>query len=412
MNKPCFSVFTFLILSWFAEQALFAQSSIVFPSHPNVIDVTRAPYSAKGDGVTDDTQAIQAAINDHVGQHHVLYFPRGTYLVSATLRWPKRFAEHDNWGFTYLCGQSAKDTVIKLKAATFTDPQNPQAIMWCGGFGSADWFHNYIENLTFDVGQQNPGATALQFYSNNSGAIRNCRFIAEPDSGHVGLDLSHRDMNGPLLVRYCEVIGFKRGITTANAVNGQVFEHIRLKNQREVGMSNEGQCISIRRLVSENSVPALSIYGTTCLIEAKLTGIGDASAHPAIINYNGGRLFVRQLQTQGYRRAIGDVSHTPDSGAAYRLTETDRPPTVGPTVDEYSSHPVFSAFESPAQSMRLLIKEPPVIPQRDLSQWATVDAFGADPSGERDSSNRSSSGYRLRSDDDLFAGQVSTCEDR
>ncbi len=36
--------------------------------------------------------------------------------------------------------------------------------------------------------------------------------------------------------------------------------------------------------------------------------------------------------------------------------------------------------------MRLSIKEPPLVPQRDLSQWATVDAFGADPSGERDSS--------------------------
>lgn len=45
--------------------------------------------------------------------------------------------------------------------------------MRCGGFGSADWFHNYVENLTFDVGRDNPGATAIQFYSNNTGAVRN-----------------------------------------------------------------------------------------------------------------------------------------------------------------------------------------------------------------------------------------------
>ncbi len=346
MNKSCFRVVAFLTAWWIAQQTWSAEASIEFPSHAHVVDVTQAPYSAKGDGLADDTQAIQAAINDHVGQHHLIYFPRGTYLISDTIRWPKRFAEHDNWGFTYLCGQSTQDTVIRLKDATFTDPQNPQAIMWCGGFGSADWFHNYVENLTFDVGKQNPGATALQFYSNNSGAVRNCRFIADQDSGHVGLDLAHRDMNGPLLVLRCEIVGFKRGIATAHAVNGQVFEHIRLKNQREVGMSNEGQSISIRRLVSENSVPALTTYGTTCLIEAKLTGTGNASSHPSIINFNGGRLFVRQLQTQGYRRAIGDVSHTPDSGAAYRLTEADKPDSVGPLVDEYSSHPVFSAFES------------------------------------------------------------------
>ena len=26
--------------------------------------------------------------------------------------------------------------------------------MWCGGFGSADWFHNYVQGLTFSVGDK------------------------------------------------------------------------------------------------------------------------------------------------------------------------------------------------------------------------------------------------------------------
>ena len=274
MNRLYLNLMTCLVALLMGEQAFSVETLIAFPLHPNVIDVTLAPYLAKGDGTTDDTHAIQNAINDHVGQHHVLYFPRGTYLISETITWPKRFAEHDNWGFTYLCGQSCQETVIKLKEATFTDPQKPQAMMGCGGFGSADWFHNYVENLTFDVGKQNPGAIALQFYSNNSGAVRHCRFIADAESGHTGIDLAHRDMNGPLLINDCEVVGFRCGIKTANAVNGQVFEHIRLQNQREVGLSNEGQSISIRDLVSENSVPAVLTYGTACLIEAKLTGVG------------------------------------------------------------------------------------------------------------------------------------------
>ena len=135
--------------------------------------------------------------------------------------------------------------------------------MWCGGFGSADWFHNYVEHLTFDVGAGNPGAMALQFYSNNSGAVRDCRFVAGAGSGHTGLDLAHRDMNGPLLVRNCEVIGFRRGIATARSVNGQVFEHIVLRGQTEVGFANEGQTISIRGFEQrQRTVPALSTYGT------------------------------------------------------------------------------------------------------------------------------------------------------
>lgn len=54
-----------------------------FPSWANV----KTQYGAKGDGVTDDTAALQRAINDlgQPGKAFVLFLPAGTYRITKTL---------------------------------------------------------------------------------------------------------------------------------------------------------------------------------------------------------------------------------------------------------------------------------------------------------------------------------------
>jgi hypothetical protein len=352
---------------------------VTFPLCQSVIDITKPPYNAKGDGITDDTQALQEAFNENVGWHRILYLPPGTYLITKTLTWPKRWKDHENWGFTTLQGEDAKTTTIRLKDRTFTDANKPQNLLETGGFGSADWFHNHVQSLTFHTGAGNPGAVALQFYANNYGAMRDCQFVSGDGQGMVGLDLS-RNMNGPLLVQNITIDGFKIGIRTGNAVNSQTLENIRLNGQTERGIHNEGQALTLRNLRSTNTVTAVSSYGVLTLIQADLTGQGAASNLPAIVNYNGGHVFLRDVKTSGYRRPVADVA-TPDYAAALRL-----PADSSTQIFEYCSHPPTSPFPSPVQSLRLPIKETPRALQDDPKTWAIVDAFGADPTATRDSS--------------------------
>lgn len=336
--------------------------NIIFPSGADVVNVKEAPYFAKGNGVTDDTAALQRAISEN--RLKQIYLPNGTYLVSDTVdisEGPKIINKR-----FFIQGQSQAGTILKLKDNTnrFGGGASPIPVLKCAsGGGSATAFRNMIRNITVDTGQGNAKAIGLRFSANNYGVVEDVT-LRSSDSNHVGyrgLEL----IGGPLLVKNVTIDGFDTGLAYTGALYSAAVDGLNLSNQRVYGIYNKRQILSIRNLVSNNSVPAIKndsggypAHGLLTLVGATLNGGGANQS--AIDNTRDGGLYVRDLTTNGYQYAI---SSQVDG------VQTNQ---VSP-VNEFVSHPVLSTFNSPQTSLGLSIVETPESVWDPLADWAIVN---------------------------------------
>jgi hypothetical protein len=337
----------------------------LFPADSGIVDVTKPPYSAKGDGTTDDTKAIQKALDDHPNSGAIIYLPKGTYRVTDTLRWPKG---PNGWEEkrVVLMGQSRDGSVLRLpdNCPGFTDPAKPKAVAWTGK-APAQRFANAVCNLTVDTGTGNAGAIGLQFMANNQGHVTDVTIRSGDGGGPVGLDMSYTDEIGPLLVKNVRVSGFEVGVKTGGAVNSITVEHMALERQRKYGIANYGQVLNVRKLASTNAVPAVfNAKGPAVLtlVDAELTGTKEAAGSAAVVNE--ATLFTRNVSATSYKRALESA-------------DKDRPAPDGLKVDEYVSFQTFSLFPSAGKSLGLAVEETPEVPWDDPSTWESVRKHGA-----------------------------------
>jgi len=359
------------------SQAL-VQAAPRFPADSGIVDVSRAPYSAARDGKTDDTAVIQRAIYDHIqqeshGASYTLYFPAGTYLVSKTLDWRTR--DGATGCFLGFAGEDEKRTIFRLKDGCpgFADPRNPRPVIQTHTQGTgADAYGNYLSRFTVDVGSGNPGSVGIDYNVNNYGAVEDVTIKAGKNSGKYGLESLLQD--GPGEVQRLTVEGFDTGVYLPNTNTSLMFENLTLKHQRAAGIVNEQAAfLAIRRLRSDNHVPALIVRGTSdswkwplvTLTESELTG-GDPNTG-AVVNEDGhGRLLLRNVHTQGYRSALSV------SGVFL----------PGQSVSEYSTDGVLSAFPpapkftSPGSTV-MTAPDTPTVPMDPVASWANVQHFGA-----------------------------------
>ena len=119
----------FFFIAFFAV-SVFAQ--VEFPMASKIVNVTKDPYYAKGDGKNDDTEAIQRALNDHPDGDFIIYLPHGIYKITDQLVWPKTQKQESSSRRTILQGQSIGGTIIQLADTTygFDNADFPKALIF------------------------------------------------------------------------------------------------------------------------------------------------------------------------------------------------------------------------------------------------------------------------------------------
>jgi hypothetical protein len=361
------------------EQSAFAGDPIgnaerTLPPDSGMVNV-KTEYGAKADGVSDDTEAIQLAISSVV--HHpqtgprIIYFPAGTYLVSRPLFEKDRVSRWNS--LLTLQGENRATTIIKLKdnSPLYQRASVPADVLEFasqnakpnGGGNSA--FDNNLFDITIDVGRGNPGAVALDFLGNNYCALRNVT-LQSSDPGHsgaIGLALL-RYATGPCLIKNLLIDGFDYGIKVANNEYSLAVEDLTLLNQQHYGIYNASNVLSIRHLLSTNGVTAIcnaNAAGIVTLVGANFQGGSPQSF--AIENH--GTLYARDVTSSGYASALEGQ---------------------GSAITEYDSGPVVTQFGGKASSLNLPVEETPYFEDSNLTNWRSVTAYGADPTGMADSS--------------------------
>lgn len=311
----------------------------------HLIDVTKAPFFARGDGLHDDTAALKMALRfakeftrvahepgGAVGgsprrdSNWTVYLPKGTYLVSDTVSYgwpttamslrygwrqvgyvrieseaserslrelnrqrpkgtPPLFDAEINWNIRII-GESREQTVIRLKDRAHgfgPEAEKPVISYHLTSRVSNVNYGNMLENMTIDVGEGNPGAVGVKWSASNYGAIRDVTFRGP---GQIGVNMPVANACG--YFRNLLIEGFGTGLQMrAGHESTLAVEYVTVKDAdfgiRVEGGSCGGDLMNLRRVELENVKTNLVVLKGTGARAIVLDCSFAADSRPALV---------------------------------------------------------------------------------------------------------------------------------
>ncbi|MCJ1285822.1 hypothetical protein MMC26_005163 [Xylographa opegraphella] len=132
-----------------AQGAIFERSKPQYENVPASSFLSVKAAGAKGDGVTDDTAAIQALLNKATSDQ-IVYFDHGAYLITSTVKVPANIKiTGEIW------------PVIMASGKSFSDMSNPKPVFQIGQPGDVGAVE--MSDLLFSTQGSAPGAILVEW---------------------------------------------------------------------------------------------------------------------------------------------------------------------------------------------------------------------------------------------------------
>ncbi len=393
------------------------------------VDVTKAPYFADNTGKVDCTDVLIAALDDILRREveavqeirtrlledprtaagenfrigfenriengvptvifpenppitRILYFPKGTYLVSDTISYTLEDLHNlinDRPGsdlnrFIRFQGEDMATTVIKLQdnCRAFRMGEHKAVVSFVRQRSSNVNMMNSIEDMTIDCGIGNTGAVGLRYDNSNTGKVRNVT-IKSSDPAHRGDTAFEIPGRSQSYVENLYIDGYDIGIQCNGGTTA--FENVKMVNVLKTGVyanqANIGICDADICINGGSGVYA-GTDGMITLLNVTVRRPETRRGTCAVRNYDG-YIYMRNLTTENFWEAVTNKYETVFAGNG--------------TIAEYNTADrTYTLFGCKEMSVGLPIEKQPVYEWNgDESIVAEVDAYGAVGDGTTDS---------------------------